>query len=145
MSPEEAAFSGLLSGSLSPEGSAGSPSFGYPALHRAAMMGHRPVLVLSELWGRLGRDSPRRPPLSALHSLAPVQARPGSATEPSRRSFWKPLLPFPSFLNPFPCLRKRKLTLPSPNALSLRAVASERCFPLGVPFFTPNPRPCTLP
>lgn len=145
MSPEEAAFSGLLSGSLSPEGSAGSPSFGYPALHRAAMMGHRPVLVLSELWGRLGRDSPRRPPLSALHSLAPVQSRPGSATEPSSRSFWKPLLPFPSFLNPFPCLRKRQLTLPSPNALSLRAVTSERCFPLGVPFFTPNPRPCTLP
>uniref|UniRef100_A0A480VLG1 T-complex protein 1 subunit gamma n=1 Tax=Sus scrofa TaxID=9823 RepID=A0A480VLG1_PIG len=48
VSPEEAAFSGLLAGSLSPEGSAGSPCFGYPALHRAAMMGHRPVLVLSQ-------------------------------------------------------------------------------------------------
>lgn len=69
VSPEEAAFSGLLSGSLSPEGSAGSPSSGYPALHRAAMMGHRPVLVLSELWGRLGRDSLRRPPLSHLTAL----------------------------------------------------------------------------
>ena len=54
--------------------------------------------------------------LSALYSLAPAQSRPGSAAEPSSRSFWKPLLPFPSFPNPFPCLRKRKLTSPSPNA-----------------------------
>ncbi|XP_078204935.1 T-complex protein 1 subunit gamma-like isoform X2 [Callithrix jacchus] len=34
--------------SSGPEGSVGSPSSGYPALHRAAMMGHRPVLVLSQ-------------------------------------------------------------------------------------------------
>lgn len=77
MSLEEAAFSGLLSASLSPEGSAGRPSSGYRALHRAAMMGHRPVLVLSELGGSRGRD-PLSAPSLRTWPWGPSPVPPGS-------------------------------------------------------------------
>lgn len=99
VSLEEATFFALLSSSLQ---KLLPLSSGYLSLHRAAMMGHRPVLVLSKLWECWGRDplfsqlGPHFPGL--LHSSAAV-GRPLSLPVPVIL-IWAHA-PSPAFLPPF--------------------------------------------
>lgn len=66
------------------------------------MMGHRPVLVLSELWGSWAREYPLCTPFPALLSVAPVSSRHDLTREPfSHRLLLEALsLAFLSSLHP---------------------------------------------
>lgn len=98
---------------FSPEGSAGSPALGT----RLCIAPPWWVIVRCSCLVSCGEGwegTPRAAaPLSALYSLAPAQSHPWFGHGAFQSFiFWKPLLPSPPFLNPFPVFRRRKLTLP---------------------------------
>lgn len=111
------------------------PSSGYRAPRRAAMMGHRPVLVLSELWGSRGRDPVFAPRGSALFR-APAQPSPAAV-----RPLSLPLVLLSEALSPALLSSLSPLTLPCASPGELRpAQPALRPLPPAVRGFQRVPR-----